>query len=141
MYLGIDTRYQFTVMELKRETADLKALKQLLDYCEWVSDNLSKGDAYLIQPTLVAYDFDKSVMELAQSEHLQLYATYKPVKLIQYRYDPAVGLELQDILQPDAVQTTVIDPKRVETVTKRMQAKPKRLTKPSASPRKRKSVS
>ena len=140
-YLGIDTRYQFTIMELKRETADLKALKQLLDYCEWAADHIAAGDAHLIQPTIIAYDFDVSVLELAQSEHLQVYATYKPVKLVQYRYTAEMGLELQDILQPGSPQPVVIDPKRVETVTKRMHAKPKRLTETAVRSRKSKSVS
>lgn len=97
-FLGIDTRYQYTVIELKRGMADIKAVKQLFEYCGWVSDHIAAGESHLVQPLIVAHSFDQAVLNLLQSDYQTVSPTFKPLKLVQYRYDHSNGLRLQDIL-------------------------------------------
>ncbi|WP_303674833.1 hypothetical protein [Vampirovibrio chlorellavorus] len=90
-------RYKYSVVELKRETADLAALYQVLNYSQAVGNNLAEGDFHLVQPVLIAHDFTDDVLkavELGFSNHK------KPI-LVSYRYVQDEGLTLEIINKHD----------------------------------------
>jgi hypothetical protein len=92
---SICARYQYTLIELKADKADLDILDQLQRYITWAGNTLAEGDHYLIQPVIVAYRFDEELINALKHLRVQ----HKPFLLIQYRYIPNNnnGLRLEKI--------------------------------------------
>lgn len=98
-FLDVDTRYQCTIAELKKDTATIDAAKQLYEYCSWAGDQIFKGDLHLVQPAIIAHDFDDELLAITESKLNTINPTFKPLKLIQYSYEPSYGLILQEVRQ------------------------------------------
>lgn len=123
-FLGIDSRYKITIMELKRGTASIDTVKQLLTYCEWAADHLAQGDSHLIQPVIVAHDFEDSTLELLHSGYFSINPTFKEPQFVRYRYDFSSGLRLENVLNP-VISNHNADEERVAKVRNKMLRKKK----------------
>ncbi|PIW39528.1 MAG: hypothetical protein COW22_05725, partial [Chloroflexi bacterium CG15_BIG_FIL_POST_REV_8_21_14_020_46_15] len=53
-YTGLPLRYKFSVVELKRDLADAKAVSQVINYSKWVAGRLANSEIEAVQPILVA---------------------------------------------------------------------------------------
>ncbi|MCK4324899.1 MAG: hypothetical protein KAW89_10235, partial [Armatimonadetes bacterium] len=66
-YTGFPLRYQFSVVELKRDTADDNAVSQVIEYSKWVAGRLAGSEIETVQPVLIAFDFDARAIEKARN--------------------------------------------------------------------------
>lgn len=60
---NFDTISKYLVIELKRATALIGDVEQLMKYVDWINHEYSYGDYSMINAFLVAYDFDAAVIE------------------------------------------------------------------------------
>lgn len=118
---GIDARYKITVVEMKKDKADIEDFYQLLGYCQWAGDQLAGREHYMVQPALLANEFDDNLFRLIADLRL----SYKNPLLIQYRYDET-GLRLehaepkvQTKLPLVGAEKNMLNPERVKKVLKR----------------------
>ena len=58
-YTGFPLRYKFSVIELKRNTADEKDVTQIIEYSKWVAGRLAGSEIETVQPILIAFDFNE----------------------------------------------------------------------------------
>jgi len=58
-YTGFPLRYKFSVVELKRDTADDEDVSQVIGYSKWVAGRLAGGEIEAVQPILIAFDFNE----------------------------------------------------------------------------------
>jgi hypothetical protein len=118
---GIDARYKITVVEMKKHKAGIEDFYQLLGYCQWAGDQLADREHYLVQPVLLANEFDESLFRLIGDLRL----SYKEPLLIQYRYDQnglrleLANQEIQTKLSLASSQISPLNPERFEQVAKR----------------------
>lgn len=91
------TKSRFLVGEIKKDTATIEDVDQLLKYVDWVRDEYCFGDYSMIRAFLIAYDFDTSVKEHARNVGVRRYtvgvrptrsAEWNEVRLIKYWYNP-----------------------------------------------------
>jgi len=66
-YTGFPLRYKFSVVELKRDTADDRDVSQAIEYSKWVAGRLAGSEIETIQPILIAFDFNKRAKEKAKN--------------------------------------------------------------------------
>lgn len=66
-YTGFPLRYKFSVVELKRDTADDRDVSQVVGYSKWVAGRLAGSEIETIQPILIAFDFNKRAKEKAKN--------------------------------------------------------------------------
>lgn len=57
-YTGFPLRYQFSVVELKRDKAKSEDVGQVINYSKWVAGRLANSEIETVQPILIAYEFD-----------------------------------------------------------------------------------
>lgn len=80
-YTGFPLRYKFSVVELKRNTADEKDVSQVVEYAKWVAGRLAGSEIETVQPILIAYDFNDNAKLKAKnsdfSERGILFVKYK----------------------------------------------------------------
>jgi len=80
-YTGFPLRYKFSVVELKRDTAEDKDVSQVIEYSKWVTGRLAGSEIETVQPILIAYDFNDSAKLKAKnsdfSERGILFVKYK----------------------------------------------------------------
>ncbi len=80
-YTGFPLRYKFTVVELKRDTADDKDVSQAVEYSKWVAGRLAGSEIETVQPVLIAFDFNDKARQKALnsdfSERGILFVKYK----------------------------------------------------------------
>jgi hypothetical protein len=69
-YTGLPLRYKFSVVELKRDTADAKAVSQLINYSKWVAGRLANSEIETVQPILIAFDFNEQAKDRARNSDL-----------------------------------------------------------------------
>jgi hypothetical protein len=62
-YTTVPLRYKYSVVELKKDTAQPKDVSQLIRYSQWASGRLANGEAEMIQPILIAYDFSEETVK------------------------------------------------------------------------------
>jgi len=65
-YTGFPLRYQYSVVELKRDKAKPKDVSQVINYSKWVAGRLANSEIETIQPILIAYDFDDRTITKAR---------------------------------------------------------------------------
>jgi hypothetical protein len=65
-YTGFPLRYQFTVVELKRDKAKPEDVVQVVNYSKWVASRLANSEIETVQPILIAYDFGSDAIEKAK---------------------------------------------------------------------------
>jgi len=58
-------RYKYSVIELKRHTANTDDLMQLLGYARWVAGRLAEGETEIVQPILLAKKIPTKVQQYA----------------------------------------------------------------------------
>jgi len=67
-YTTAPLRYKYSVVELKRDKASPRDIRQLIRYCQWASGRLAKGEEEMVQPILIAYDFSDKAIKKARAE-------------------------------------------------------------------------
>lgn len=80
-YTGFPLRYKFSVVELKRDTADEKDVLQVIEYSKWVAGRLAGSEIETVQPILIAFDFNDNAKIKARnsdfSERKNLFYKYR----------------------------------------------------------------
>ncbi len=66
-YTGFPLRYKFSIIELKRDTADDKAVSQVIEYSKWVAGRLAGSEIETVQPILIAFNFNDRAKEKAKN--------------------------------------------------------------------------
>jgi len=66
-YTAVPLRYKYSVVELKKDTAQPSAISQLIRYSQWVGGRLASGEVEMVQPILVAHDFPDETIHRARS--------------------------------------------------------------------------
>ena len=99
---GVEARYKITVVELKKDKAGIEEFYQLMGYCQWAGDQLADREHYLIQPVLIASEFDERLYRLIEDFR----PTCKMPLLIQYHYqEQKLTLE---IVKPRTTESPVL---------------------------------
>lgn len=92
---GFSTISKYLIIEIKKDTANVSALEQLMKYVDWVSQEYTHGDFSMIEAYLVAYDFPTALFEARQTHCIRNFTKgYRPslacvwsfVRFIRYRY-------------------------------------------------------
>ena len=65
-YTGFPLRYQYSVIELKRDKTKPNDVSQVINYSKWVAGRLANSEIETIQPILIAYDFDDKTITKAR---------------------------------------------------------------------------
>ena len=79
-YTGFPLRYKFSVVELKRDTADSNDVSQLIGYSKWVAGRLAGSEIETVQPILVAFDFNKRAKVKAKNSDF----SERGIKFVRY---------------------------------------------------------
>lgn len=66
-YTGYPLRYKFSVVELKRDTADDNDVSQVIEYSKWVAGRLAGSEIETVQPVVIAFDFNERAKEKAKN--------------------------------------------------------------------------
>jgi len=66
-YTAFPLRYKFSVVELKRDTADDKDVSQVVEYSKWVAGRLAGSEIETVQPILIAFDFNERAKQKAKN--------------------------------------------------------------------------
>jgi len=66
-YTGFPLRYKYSVVELKRDTADDKDVSQVIEYSKWVAGRLAGSEIETVQPILIAFDFNDRAKQKARN--------------------------------------------------------------------------
>jgi len=89
-YTAVPLRYKYSVVELKKDTAQPSAISQLIRYSQWVGGRLANGEVEMIQPILIAHDFPIETIKKAKDEDFN----DRGVLLCKYRIqDEAIRFE------------------------------------------------
>ncbi len=59
-------RYKYSVVELKKGTAQPKDVSQIIRYSQWAGSRLANGESEMIQPILIAYNFSDDAIKKAE---------------------------------------------------------------------------
>ena len=79
------TKSRFLVGEVKKDTATIENVDQLLKYVDWVRDEYCFGDYSMISAFLVAYGFDEDVVGHAREVALRRYVVgVRPAKSLEW---------------------------------------------------------
>ena len=66
-YTDLPLRYKFSIVELKRDLANVEAVSQVIDYCKWVAGRLAGSEIETVQPILIAFDFSEEAVTKAKN--------------------------------------------------------------------------
>lgn len=68
-YTGFPLRYQFSVVELKKDRAEPRDITQVINYSKWVAGRLANSEIETVQPILIAFDFsDEAKLKARNSD-------------------------------------------------------------------------
>jgi len=82
-YTGLRLRYKFSVVELRRDTANADDVSQVISYSKWVAGRLADGEVEIVQPILIAHDFnDDAVLKAKNSDFND-----RGISFIKYRVE------------------------------------------------------
>lgn len=93
---GYQTIAKYLVIELKKNHAVLEDIEQVMKYVDWVKDEYAYGDYAMINAFLLAYDFEKDVIQYAKEAGVRKYiigrrpsqsVTWTNLNLVRYRFD------------------------------------------------------
>jgi hypothetical protein len=79
-YYGASIRYRYSIVELKRDRAIIGDVEQLIGYSKWVAGRLAYSETDMVQPVLIANEFQAEAISRA------LYSDW-PIYLIEYRVE------------------------------------------------------
>lgn len=92
---------KYMVIELKKDSANVEDVDQLLKYVDWVNDEYSHGDYSMINSFLVTSDFNEDVINYAKENGIRKYTIgrrpakseeWTNIKLIKYSYNKESNL-------------------------------------------------
>lgn len=86
-------RYKITIIELKAGVCRIEGLYEIEKYTRWVNENIANNEINIIQPVLIAYDYDKKVKQKNEYWNLSI---RKPI-LLKYRKTDCNNLSLTNI--------------------------------------------
>jgi len=66
-YTGLPLRYKFSVVELKRDSANADDVSQVINYSKWVAGRLAGSEIETVQPILIAFDFNREAITKAKN--------------------------------------------------------------------------
>ncbi|NQU87719.1 MAG: hypothetical protein HQ541_18365 [Mariniphaga sp.] len=90
------TRSRYLVIEIKKDKANAQDIEQLMKYVGWVKDEYCYGDYSMIESYLVAYEFEKNILDYRDKVALRKYTLgrrpaisgeWKNLKIIKYFFD------------------------------------------------------
>ena len=80
-YTGLPFRYRYSIIELKKDTAKPQDISQLIRYSQWAGSRLANGEIEMIQPILIAANFqEKAIMKAKESDFNE-----RGIKLFKYQ--------------------------------------------------------
>jgi hypothetical protein len=82
---SVDILHKFTCIELKTDDAREGDLHQVIRYENWLVRKLASGDSEMVQPLIVAHDFDDRVLTYVDRRKQ---IEDKTVRLVAYGVDP-----------------------------------------------------
>lgn len=91
-----NTISKYLVVEIKKDTATIDAVDQVMKYVDWVNEEYAFGDYGMIQAFIVAYDFSEDVASYKNSVCIRNYTKgrrptipgiWNSVRLIKYRFE------------------------------------------------------
>ena len=94
------TKSRFFVGEIKKDTASIEDVDQLLKYVDWVKDEYCFGDYSMVNAFLVAYEFDQSVKQHTKQVRVRRYVTgvrpaesleWNNLRLVSYSFNSVSG--------------------------------------------------
>jgi len=81
---------------LKTETGGQRELQQLIKYENWLIRKLANGDSEMVQPIMIAHNFEPSVVSYVSTRKT---LEAKAVRLLTYWVDSAQGIiSLEEVL-------------------------------------------
>ena len=95
------TKSKYLIAEIKKDSASVEDVEQILKYVDWVKDEYCHNDYSMIEAFLVAYSFNEDVIEHKRNSAKRQYTigrrpaqslTWNDLKLVQYRYNEATEL-------------------------------------------------
>ncbi|WP_175578061.1 hypothetical protein [Indiicoccus explosivorum] len=93
---SFDTISRYLLIEIKKDSATLDAIEQLMKYVDWINQEYSHGDYSMICAFLVAYDFPEEVISYRRGFCERNYikgrrpaitAKWRNVRLIKYSFN------------------------------------------------------
>ena len=94
---SVDILHKYTCIELKTGQAGEKELHQLIRYENWLVRKLASGDAEMVQPIMVAHEFDEPLLAYVRGRQK---IESKTVRLLSYRVDEARSVVSLEELPP-----------------------------------------
>jgi hypothetical protein len=94
------TKSRFFVGEIKKDTASIEDVDQLLKYVDWIRDEYCFGDYSMVNAFLVAYEFDQGVVQHARHVGVRRYVTgvrpaqsleWNNLRLVSYSFNSVSG--------------------------------------------------
>lgn len=82
-YTGFPLRYKFSVVEVKRDTADDKDVSQVVEYSKWVAGRLAGSEIETVQPILIAFDFNNRAVQKARNSDF----SERGILLVKYKVE------------------------------------------------------
>lgn len=92
-YTGLPLRYQYTVIELKRDNAKIDSISQVIDYSKWVSTRLANSEIETVQPIIIASGFDEKSLQKARLIDFN----NRKIKLFAYSVINSTDLSFKEI--------------------------------------------
>lgn len=92
---GFDTISKYLVIEIKKDTAGIEVVDQIMKYVDWINQEYAHGDYSMIEAYIVAFDFPEEVIAKRDRECVRNFVKgYRPsesctwtnVHLIRYEY-------------------------------------------------------
>lgn len=65
-YTGFPLRYKYSVIELKKDKADVGSISQVINYSKWVASRLANSEIETVQPIVIAKRFDENSLQKAR---------------------------------------------------------------------------
>lgn len=104
---GYRTISKYLVIEIKKETANIEVIHQIMKYVDWVNKEYSFGDYNMVEAYIIAKDFEKDVICLKDDIAKRTFTkgrrppmTYEwaNLRLIRYRYNEQLNkLEFEEV--------------------------------------------
>jgi hypothetical protein len=82
-YTGFPLRYQFSVVELKRDKAKPDDVTQVINYSKWVSGRLANSEIETVCPILIAFGFEEETIKKAKDSDFN----ERGIQLFQYKVE------------------------------------------------------
>lgn len=92
-YTDFPLRYQFSVIELKRDNAKPKDVSQVINYSKWVAGRLANSEIEAVQSILIAYRFNKETIKKAKLSEFG----NRSIKLFKYKVSNEKDIKFDEV--------------------------------------------